>query len=260
MLSQTSPRPSTPGPGARALYLGARDKKQVSCTAEALVVRNNKAQTLRYPLARVARVVSSTAVDWNGSALALCMQRGISICWLDTQGNALGACYPRQRHATGLATALEVWLESPDGPLHYQQWLRSRRMDTLLRWGKAQTGSISAQDWESTKRGWVYASQHPMHLPHALRCQVLAYTASQLAAAGAVPLLWGPQAEPIHLDEDLCTLLWAEMNLATGSLADTAADEPDIIHLFESWTARNGAALMLHLNSLHRTAMKAIHE
>ena len=68
--------------GARALYLGARDRKQVSCTEEALVVRNDKAQTLRYPVSRVARVVSSAQVDWSGAALALCLRRGIGITWL----------------------------------------------------------------------------------------------------------------------------------------------------------------------------------
>ena len=64
------------GAGARALYLGHRDKKRVSCTDEALVVHNDRAQTLRYPLACVARVVSSTVVDWTGDALAQCMRRG----------------------------------------------------------------------------------------------------------------------------------------------------------------------------------------
>ena len=58
-------------PGARALYLGARDRKHVSCTDEALVVRNELRQALRYPLARVSRVVSSTVTDWSGDALAM---------------------------------------------------------------------------------------------------------------------------------------------------------------------------------------------
>lgn len=64
-----------PGAGARALYLGSREHKRVSCTAEALVVTNASLQTMRYPVARIARVVSSAdVVDWSGPALALCMR------------------------------------------------------------------------------------------------------------------------------------------------------------------------------------------
>jgi CRISPR-associated protein Cas1 len=65
--------------------------------------------------------------------------------------------------------------------------------------------------------------------------------------------------EPLRPAVDLCQLLWAEMNLCTGSLTDTAQGDKDIIALFERWTARNGVALALHVSSLYRTAMKAIH-
>ena len=71
-------RPVQPAPGARALYLGSREHKRVSCTAEALVVTNARTQVMRYPVARLARIVSSAgAVDWSGGALALCLRCGI---------------------------------------------------------------------------------------------------------------------------------------------------------------------------------------
>ena len=69
MKTAQSARAIQPGPGARCLYLGSREHKRVPCTAEALVVTNASAQTLRYPVARVARVVSSAdVVDWSGPA------------------------------------------------------------------------------------------------------------------------------------------------------------------------------------------------
>ena len=122
-----------PGVGARALYLGSREAKRVSCTAEALVVTNARAQTLRYPVARVARVVSSAdVVDWSGTALALCMRAGIGITWLDARGHALGSLYPQHRTVAPLATALELWIENEDGLTRYHHWLRSRRMPVLV--------------------------------------------------------------------------------------------------------------------------------
>ena len=208
MLNPAHAQPSTaPGHGARALYLGTRDKKQVSCTAEALVVRNDRAQTLRYPLVRVARVVSSTVVDWSGAALALCLQSGIGISWVNSRGEALGTCYPQQRSHPQLASALELWLETPEGTARYQQWLRARRMDVLVRWGENQADRISPALWESTKREWVYGRQFRAHLPTALRGHLLAYIGAQLSAHGAPPLLWNAQADAVDLDTDLCELL-----------------------------------------------------
>jgi hypothetical protein len=260
MLSPSHHQSTAPGPGARALYLGTRDKKHVGCTAEALVVHNDRAQTLRYPLARVARVVSSTVVDWSGAALALCLQHGIGISWITARGEALGTCYPHQRTHPQFASALELWLETPDGPERYQLWLRARRMDVLMRWAQLQPETISPATWEATKRDWVYARRFRVHLPHALRGNLLAYIGAQLAAHGAPPLLWDAQTDAVDLDTDLCELMWAEMNLCTGDLADAVATDKEVIALFERWIARNGAALVLHLNSLYRTAMKAFRE
>lgn len=263
MLKPVSAQTCSPGPGARALYLGARDKKHVSCTDEALVVRNDKAQTLRYPLNRVARVVSSTAVDWSGEALALCMRRSIGISWVDARGEALGSCYPRQRSHPRLAMALDLWLETPAGLGLYQTWLKSRRMAVLVQWGQQSAeradGAVSPVLWENTKREWVYRQHFCEHLPRALRSYCLAYAAAQLGSHGIGPQFWGPGAESIDLENDLCQLLWAEMNLCTGTLADTAQGDRDLIALTESWTARNGAAAALHLGSLYRTALKAVY-
>ena len=69
--------------GARALYLGTRDKKSVTWTDQALVVHNALQQIRRYPLERISRVVSSAVTDWSGDALMLCLKHGIGITWLD---------------------------------------------------------------------------------------------------------------------------------------------------------------------------------
>lgn len=255
-----SSRAVKPGPGARALYLGSREHKRVSCTAEALVVTNARAQVMRYPVARVARVVSSAdVVDWSGPALALCMRAGIGITWLDAKGCAVGSIYPQQRAITPFATALELWTEGADGPAKYQNWLRSRRMDVLVRWGQEHASTVTPQQWESTKREWVYGRQYTVHLSDALRSLCLAYVASQLAGYGLTPVLWGPRVQGLELDEDLCELLWAEMNLGSGALADKADADAELTVLFERWSTRNASAITLHLASLHRTALKALH-
>lgn len=253
-------RPVQPAMGARALYLGSREKKRVSCTDEALVVTNASAQVMRYPVARVARVVSSAdLVDWSGPALALCMRAGIAITWLDGKGNAVGSSYPYQRGSTSFATALELWVEDSEGPVRYQNWLRARRMDVLMRWGHSCADNITPQQWENTKRQWVYAGQVSTHLAPGLRSLCLAYVAAQLSSHGLTPVLWGPRLQGIDLDQDLCKLLWAEMNLGSGTLANKAEADLEFTTLFERWSACNASALMLHLASLQRTALKALH-
>ena len=252
-------RPAQPGPGARALYLGSREHKRVSCTDEALVVTNPRAQVQRYPVARLARIVSSAeVVDWSGGALALCMRCGIGITWLDARGRALGAAYPAVRNNTGFATALELMVERAEGLQRYRNWLRARRMDILVRWGQERADRISPQQWEATKREWVYAGRYPPHLPTALRGHCMAYVAAQVAAHGLPPVLWGPEAQNIDLDEDLCELLWAEMNLGSGALADNTSAEASLTVVFERWSARNASALLLHITSLNRTAMQEL--
>lgn len=248
---------AAPAPGARALYLAGAGKKRVTCTDEALVVTNDRKQTYRYPLVRVARVVSSTGADWSGDAMALCLRRGIGIAWVDGRGHPLGISYPQARGNTSFATALELMVESSEGQLRYRHWQRARRMDVLIRWGHTQPDTLSPQQWEAVKREWVYVGQYATHLPAPLRAQCLAYVGAQLARHGLAPRLWDAQAQPIDLDEDLCELLWAEMNMCAGSLADRVGDQ-SATALFERWNARNADALVLHIHSLQRVAMRAL--
>lgn len=243
--------------GARALYLGARGRKQVSCTDEALVVRNAEQQTLRYPLARVSRVVTSITNDWTGAALALCLREGIGITWLDAKGEALGSCYPHHRTTPRAASALEAMLETEDGLDRYQHWLRQRRMDVLVRWGAAAGSQITPDAWERTKTDWVYGGRFSEGLPTGLRGLCMAYVAGRLARHGLGDALWGPKAQAIALDSDLCSLVWGEMNLCAGALLQQQQVDASVTALFEGWMGVNGGHLAEHIHSLERCALKA---
>ncbi len=251
---------SSPQAGARALYLGAGARKQVTCTEQALVVTNARAQTWRYPVARVARVVSSAAVDWSGAALSLCMCRGISIVWTDARGESLGVCHPRHRGNISTATALELMLESSWGRARYDNWHRRCRMAILKQWAAAEPGGVTPHTWEARKRQWVYAGEFHQHLPAALRPLCLGFVAGMLQRQGMPAVWWDAEARRIDLDEDLCLLAWAHMNLCAGNLADTGEGERPLAELFERWAGCNGATVLGHLHALERLALKALHE
>lgn len=252
---------------ARALYLGHDGKKQVACFAETLIVKHLLQQkSLRYPISRIARIVSSVAVDWNGAALALCLRHGVGIAWLDVRGGVIGTAYPRPcSRNISCSTALELMLQAPDGLQSYQNWLRARRMSVYRDWLRQhinhplQGSNIGIHNPETIKHDWVYANQLNIeHLPAGLHMLSQAYVAFELARHDFAPQLWGPQAQAISLEEDLGRLLWAQMNLCTGNMADAIEQGQSAVSVFESWIATNASALLLHIYSLQRTAMKAL--
>ena len=258
-----TPSPS-PCSGARALYLGSATAKSVSATTDALVISSALTATCRYPAARIARVVSSTTVNWSGNALALCLARGISIAWLDSHGHVIGAAIAQKRGRISASTALQVLLDDAEGLQRYHDWLSARRMKVFQHWLNAQQAQqaqqppLSFQAANEVKRSWVYASQHNVHLPATLRGLCLAYVSAQLASHYLPPVMWTGNAQPVDLDEDLCGLLWAEMNLCSGNLANVLQQQQSSVALFESWSARNASALVLHISSLQRCAQRAL--
>ena len=250
------------GADARTLYLRAAACERVDAVDDALVIVTQRPgeplRRLRFPLQRVARVVCSTTVDWSGAALRLCMQRRLSICWLDHQGDALGSLHTHQAQNAPFASALDLLLATPPGHEQYQHWFKARRMQVQLQWGRTDGVAISPQQWEATKRSWVYRAQLSAHLPSALQGLIAAAVAQQLQAHGLLPVQLGPGGEPVLLAQDLTCLLWAEMNLCCGTLADQAGAGPESVMLFERWQARNASALLLHLLSLQRLANREL--
>ena len=244
----------------RALYLGSAGAKTASACDHALVISSALSAKRRYPVARLARVVSSTTVGWTGGALALCLTHGVSVTWLDNQGQVIGTAIPQRRGRISASTALQILIESPAGLLRYHNWLRSRRMQVFSHWLNTQDAQLSLQATHEVKRSWVYTSNHSAHLPETLRGLCLAYVTAQLAHHDLQPTMWTEDAQPIDLDEDLCGLLWAEMNLCSGNLANTLQHQQSTVSLFESWSARNASALLIHIHSLQRCAQRALLE
>lgn len=241
----------------RPLYLGhAGGHKRVAHTTEALVITNTQGQTLRYPLARISRVVSSPAVDWAGGALTLCLKHGITITWADAKGHPLGNASPTPPSHSPHLNALTLLLEHPEGPAHYQHWQRSRRMAVLIHWGQTSAQPISPAHWENTKREWVYRGQLAPHLPHAVHTHCHAWVVAQLNSSHLPTQLLDARAAPVPLAHDLTQLLWAQMNLCSGPLADTTQTERELADLFERWHTAHGAALHLHLGALLRVAQQ----
>ncbi len=251
--------PSQPAPSARTLYLG-HSKHSIDISDNSLLIRQPppKPTPQRIPLARIARIVSSSHTDWSGAALHACQNASIPISWIDPQGDCLGTLFPHRRASHAASTAVQLLLETAVGLDHYHNWQRARRLAVLWQWRSTAQPAPQPQVWEQTKNAWIYRAQHALHLPRSMRGHCLALVAQQLAKEGVEPLYFGPQSEPIALDHDLCELLWAEMNLCTGPLGHAAHDHASTTLLFERWQQCHAAALFLHLNSLKRLAQRQL--
>lgn len=249
-------------PDARTLYLAAAQPLRVTSTGEALVVGQADGRIVRVPVTRVLRVVCAAEAEWSGAALALCMERGIAVCWLDARGEALGHLWPRQAPGAELASALDLLAaELPQWPASYADWLRRRRFALLRGWRaqRAEAGhAVGEKEWECAKRHYAYRGEIPQHLPPRLRGMAAALVAQRLCEQGLQPHYWCADGTVLALAEDLTDLLWAEMNLCGGALAAAVERPAESAALFEHWSGTHAGAIHAHLANLRGHALREL--
>jgi CRISPR associated protein Cas1 len=247
---------------ARTLYLAAAEPLRVTSTGEALVVSRADGRVMRVPISRVMRVVCTDTADWSGAALALCMQRGVPLSWLDSRGEAQGHLWPQRARQVDLARALDVLAsDSPDWSLAYDNWLRHQRLLVLQRWQgeRGAAGSpVGEAEWQCAKRQYAYRDEIPEQLPALLHGMAAALVVARLSDCGLLPHYWCSVGEPIELAADITRLVWAEMNLCAGPLA-AAIDQPqEAAAIFERWAGTCAGAVHLHLANLRAHALREL--
>lgn len=250
-----------PAAQARTLYLAAAQRMRITSTGEALVVTREDGSVLRFPVLRVLRVVCAASSDWSGAALSLCMQRGIVVSWLQGNGECAGWLWPHSARSTPTNDGLEWLAEQPDGAHRYGNWLRRRRMAVLLRWARrcAETGvRVAAPEWEVAKRRYVYRGEVAARLPALLRGFCDAFVATHLVGEGLMPRQWAAGGSAIDTVADIASLLWADMNLSSGQIAEAATRPGEAAALFERWIGANAGELHQHLADLKRFVAREI--
>lgn len=246
-------------PPPRTLYLAGTERKRIDASDPALSVQNARGQTLRYPITRIARIVSGAGADWTGRALQLCQTHAIPITWLDGQGQATGTLFPARPQQRALHQMLEIIFESKESEDAFRIWQQHRRMYVLHTWGKSLDHRIPPKQWENLRRAWVYCRQTPAHLPQPMRSLCAAWVAAQIAQEGLAPDYIGARAQPIPLLDVLTELIWAHLNLCTGAISDQTDETSVQVRLMENWQTRNAGELLAHIHSLHRWAALQMH-
>jgi len=263
---RTSPMPAAAALGraqdARTLYLVPEDTLHVSSTGEALVATRPDGEVHRLPASRLLRVVCSERVHWSGAALGLCQARGITVTWLDPRGNALGHLWPAATRRTDIADALEALASLPGDWAHtYGNWLRRQRLLVLNRWQhqRARGGQpVPPDEWQRALRAWVYRGEIAEHLPTVLNGMISALVAARLVEMGLPARYWCFDAERIELAADVTRLIWAELNLSGGAIAQAMQHTRDAAALFEQWSTRCADIAHDHLASLNALALREL--
>jgi len=248
--------------GARKpLYLTTPHPAGIDASGDALVLRRDGCAPQRFPLARIERIICNRNANWTGAALALCLNEGVPIVWLDGRGHALGSTQARQTRPFAFITALETYLELPDWQKRFDNWLARRRMETLTAWAMRATlegRGPDARHFETLKREYVYHGHHP----HAFEAEgegwCHALVVGRLHREGLQSRYWGFDGSALDLASNLASLLWAELNLDCGTLPASTARGIVAAHLFEAWARQREARLLVHLGDLKRHLAREI--
>jgi hypothetical protein len=261
-LAQRQPRSAALGaPARKPLYLATRNPVHIDAGATWLVLRRTDAPTARYPLARISRIVCNQNANWSGAALALCLRHQIPVAWVDGRGRPLGSALSRLGKCDPLGVALESYVELPDWPARFDNWLARRRLEVLttcavraLRESRAPDAAAFAE----LKRQYVHNRTHPRGFCPEAEGWCHALVVSRLHERGVHTRYWGYDGQPMEIADELCALLWAELNIECGAMPAAADGGRTLMLMFESWAHGHEARLLAHLADLHRHVAREV--
>lgn len=256
-----APRAVAP-PRRLPLYLRGTVSTCVTVDGAALLVKRHDRALLRYPFARVARVLSSVRVEWTAQAIAACLKQDIPIVFLDHAGQPQGYLNANQRKPSRLDDLLDEALSHPESFRQHELWLRAERMRVLFRWreDRAACGrSINEIEYRDLVRQHVYERENPACPPapctnEAIHGAIHGHALQQIHRAGARPCYFGLDGVSLNLLEDLAGLLELGLKLDIRGLGSAIAPGSDaltltVLHAFDPILSERGRQI---LGRLHR--------
>lgn len=113
----------------RPLYINGDAGTVVELDGPALKISVPERAQQLFPLSRVSRVVVTGRVNWRTDALLACAELGITVTFLDAEGNVTARCLGKGGQRQAFLQRLSDLLARPDGKALYDGWrLAMRRM------------------------------------------------------------------------------------------------------------------------------------
>jgi len=251
----------------RPLYLCARHKARVDADGPALRVRSSGRAEARYPLYRVSRVIASNRVDWSAAALEACLEAGIPIVIVASNGAPLGSIQPARVSNSSLASAIDELLDRPDWREIYDNWLRAARMRVLAEWNAERDAAatpLAPGEFSELVRKFVYRPAEPVPFEEATglwRAAVCALAATALTRVGLRPVHWGAGGTAVNLLDDLARLLEVRLRLEVSASMEQSLDgEALALRVFHAMSDKLDAQCGRALLSLARRAKQVLAE
>lgn len=204
-------------PGARTaaetrlpLYLKGRERTSVDAEGPALVVRKVGRAAVRYPLARLARIIAGAKIQWSGRALRLCMDAEIPIVLVGDGDTPVGYVQPAVLHRSRLDGLLLQWVDCPQWPDRLQNWQRAQRMFLVKAWHSAHEqidAGAADGDFKELVRRYVQETD-PARADSGkiYRAALAAFATQKIQEAGLAARYWGHGVKRSICDSSLHNL------------------------------------------------------
>jgi hypothetical protein len=196
----------------KPLYLDHGPRWRVRLDGPALRVDGGGRAPGRYPLRRLARVVSASDVDWSTEALLGCLQAGVPIVFRSQRGDEQGWCFGPRRRETTLAGLLREALSRPEWDARFDAWraavARREMLHALERCGLRTSEAPVAREAEAKLCNAIALRYGiaPAAYVRALRSCAGAWIAERLAGAIGDPELIAWPREGLHLGHEFAAL------------------------------------------------------
>lgn len=225
--------------------------QRVACRNPGLHLQHADGRCIQVPIERISRVTSPTSVPWDQAALMLTIKQGICVHWISHDGEIIGRLLPQTPIGLSREALVDQFLGHADWRERLDAWGTAQRDGQLRDWRKR--GALNPKVHPSrAHREYVHRGEHANFFPIDARPWTSAWVASILLEDG-FPLQRPADADStFDLCESIAALLWAELNLGSGSLIAQEDDNFSILHFFEAWTRRHHIKLLEAIRSLGR--------
>ena len=247
------------------LYLLGGASRHVDLDGPALRLRQSRATDLRYPLARLSRIVAGQTIQWSSKALCACMEARIPIIFLGKDKDPLGYVLPVQARRSRLDDALQEYVSLNEWGPGYHNWLRAERMRALREWytQRALHGhEVSEPEYRELVRAHIYREKARLApVPPVYHSAITALVAETLVRSGVSARYHANDGDTLELLRDAASLMDMVLRLEIHGMGDrtygTDAALLSILHMFVE-SMRDRCTGMLR--RLHKTLSERLEQ
>lgn len=247
------------------LYLLGGASRHVDLDGPALRLRQSRAADLRYPLARLSRIVTGQAIQWSSKALCACMEARIPIIFLGKDKGPLGYVLPAQVHRSRLDDTIQEYVSLNQWEIGYQNWLRAERMRALREWRVQRVlhgYEVSESEYRDLAHAHIYQDKACLaRVPPMYHSAITGLVAETLVRSGVSARYHANDGDTLELLRDAASLMDMILRLEIHGMGDrtygTDAALLSILHMFvESMRDRCSGIL----RRLHKTLSERLEQ